>query len=440
MHQSTDKEWSFFKWNNKSQIPCECVTKAVFNVFQNKNKRIKKKEVNKEQGKEFSFITVNICCLFWASFMSQWGQYPIWIPADSFYIKHCRFCFPFWPPWLEISYENTLASQFGKTLPLYLVTRYTGLCKARTVSPGETKDNRTFLFHCVPRWQVGQNQSHNIGDVGRWLNPETLSAHTGGGMRVLGDGERPALSPRDIVELSEASSSLTLWQRLCEKAAVGAAVWWGHTVGKRAAPPRSCWSRAGAPRPKCLFQSNFFSYLIVACVGISTESWSSLALAAHDDGGDEHLRWQIMFFCNQRGRGWLVGLEARKALREVGGPKKHVHLLKFFAVSQLANLLFSPWLLPAEILIFHRNCPVTVMMLFTQDWFSKSPCGKHQASDNTPSSHANPCKHSCLENIPKNVLVFASKDLYVVDFHVGFWVEYQIYVHFLIHSGIMENC
>lgn len=229
--------------------------KSSFNVFQNKNKRIKKKEVNKEQGKEFSFITVNICCLFWASFMSQWGQYPIWIPADSFYIKHCRFCFPFWPPWLEISYENTLASQFGKTLPLYWVTRYTGLCKARTVSPGETKDNRTFLFHCVPRWQVGQKQSHNIGDVGpgtTWLNPETLSAHTGGGMRVLGDGERPALSPRDIVELSEASSSLTLWQRLCEKAAVGAAVWWGHTVGKRAEPPRSCWSRAGAP-PKCLF-------------------------------------------------------------------------------------------------------------------------------------------------------------------------------------------
>lgn len=59
----------------------------------------------------------------------------------------------------------------------------------------------------------------------RTLNLETLSAQTGGGMRVLADEERPTLGPRDIVELSEASSSLTLGQRLRqEKAAGGAAV------------------------------------------------------------------------------------------------------------------------------------------------------------------------------------------------------------------------
>lgn len=382
-------------------------------------------EVNKEQGKEFSFITVNICCLFWASFMSQWGQYPIWIPADSFYIKHCRFCFPFWPPWLEISYENTLASQSGKTLPLYWVTRYTGLCKARTVSPGETKDNRTFLFHCVPRWQVGQNQSHNIGDVGSGttlIEPGDLVCSHGRRNEGAGrwgtscsqsEGHCRAVRGVFITD----TLTKTLWEGCCRRCCLMRVHCW-----------ETCWAtkelliQSWSP-PEMFILVQFFSYLIVACVGISTESWSSLALAAHADGGDEHLRRQIIVFCNQRGRGWLVGLEARKALREVGGPKKHVHLLKFFAVSQLANLLFSPWLLPAEILIFHRNSPVTVMMLFTQDWFSKSPCGKHQASDNTPSSHANPCKHSC------HSWLFASKDLYVVDFHVGFWVEYQIYHH-----------
>lgn len=133
----------------------------------------------------------------------------------------------------------------------------------------------------------------------------------------------------------------------------------------------------------------FFLYLVVVCVGISTESWSSCASG---------VRRQIIHFCNQRACGWLVGLEARKTLWEVGGPKMHIHLLKFFAVSQLADLLFSPWLLPAGILIFHSNSPMTVMMLFAQGWLSKSPCGKHQS------------------------------------------LKFVITVHFLIHSGITENC
>lgn len=161
--------------------------------------------------------------------MPQWGQPPLWIPTDSFYIELCRFSSPFCPPRARNFISKYVAQSIWKGPALYWVTRYTGLCKTRTVSPGETKDNRTFLSHCAAWWQVGQTKAKILGDVGlgRTLTLETLSAHSGGGMRGLADEERRAPGSRDIVELSETSSSLTRRQRLWQKAA-----WWGlHCLG-----------------------------------------------------------------------------------------------------------------------------------------------------------------------------------------------------------------
>lgn len=149
-----------------------------------------------------------------------------------------------------------LPSQFGKTRPLYWVTRYTGLCKTRTVSPRETKDNRTLLLHCAPCWQVGQPGAKILWDVGlgRTLNLETLSGRWG---RSCSRFEGHCRAVRGVFITD------TLTKTVGGGASGGAAIWWGHTVGKRAEPPVSCRSgpgpgAGGGPThppsaPKCLF-------------------------------------------------------------------------------------------------------------------------------------------------------------------------------------------
>lgn len=56
--------------NNKSQRVRHRSSFLMFLEFKQKHEK-KKTEANKEQKKEFSFITVHICCLSWASFKAQ---------------------------------------------------------------------------------------------------------------------------------------------------------------------------------------------------------------------------------------------------------------------------------------------------------------------------------------------------------------------------------